>query len=338
MKYVYQHEFDKNYLVVQGENNIYNYCLGMLLHNDINGLLSMKINHVNNMPNYLYEITSKQSVRELYSVKKITYEELKRLLKGIVDLAKELQRYLLDINCVIFEPEHIYIDMDTMEPAFIYYTENDIPYQDSIRQLCRFFLEIIDHNNKELVEYAYNVYCKSMEENISFDSFVNEEQHVENYIDEREREYVAESCIVEEKSFIDKIMDFVRGMISDKPQIENEEFDEVYDEYETSLLTIEENTARLISVDDGMVFEINKTPYIVGKSSSQADGVILSDSVSRIHAKIFEDNCRRYIEDMNSKNGTYVNGVRISPYEKTELCSGDKLRFSASEYIYQEQR
>ncbi len=337
MEFEYKHEFDKNYIVIKGEDNVYNYCLGMLIHNDINGLLPLKVNHVNNRPDYLYEITSKQSVRELYSVKKITYEELKMLLKSIVELAKELQRYLLDIDCVVFKPEHIYIDKDTMETAFIYYPDNDISYQEGIRQLCRYFLEIIDHNNKILVEYSYNVYCKSMEENINFESFIYENYSEGDYEEERKTEYVAETCIVEEKTFIDKIMDFVRGIISEKADKTDEDDYDMSEEYETELLISENIDARLIGTDDGMVLEINKMPFLIGKSDIHADGVILSDSVSRVHAKIYEINGKSFIEDMNSKNGTYVNGARISPNEKIELCSGDKIRFAASEYVYQQQ-
>ncbi|WP_029523660.1 FHA domain-containing protein [Persephonella sp. KM09-Lau-8] len=51
-------------------------------------------------------------------------------------------------------------------------------------------------------------------------------------------------------------------------------------------------------------------------------------TVSRKHAKISFENEEWFIEDLNSTNGTYVNGEKIK--EKRKIKTGDKINLSMS--------
>jgi len=48
--------------------------------------------------------------------------------------------------------------------------------------------------------------------------------------------------------------------------------------------------------------------------------------VSRNHARITADNRRYHLTDLNSANGTYVNGERLAPHAPRLLRHGDKIR------------
>ena len=37
---------------------------------------------------------------------------------------------------------------------------------------------------------------------------------------------------------------------------------------------------------------------------------------------------------MNSKNGTFLNGIRTEPYEKVKIEIGDKIGIATYEYIF----
>jgi hypothetical protein len=52
--------------------------------------------------------------------------------------------------------------------------------------------------------------------------------------------------------------------------------------------------------------------------------------VSRIHARIFCLDNEWRIRDMGSRNGTFVNGVRLDPNVDVSIRNGDELRFSRS--------
>jgi hypothetical protein len=55
--------------------------------------------------------------------------------------------------------------------------------------------------------------------------------------------------------------------------------------------------------------------------------VVLSDDtfVSQVHARVFERDGRTWVEDLGSRNGTFVNGKRIDA--PTRLRRGDQVQF-----------
>lgn len=75
-----------------------------------------------------------------------------------------------------------------------------------------------------------------------------------------------------------------------------------------------------------MEFELGERPITLGRSPD-ADIVILDEKASRLHCGIRLWDGDFYIKDLKSKNGTYVNGVRI---EMTKLNPGDQIRIGSS--------
>lgn len=73
---------------------------------------------------------------------------------------------------------------------------------------------------------------------------------------------------------------------------------------------------------------------IVGKNPRAADIVISDSTVSRIHAGISLKNCEYSVVDLNSRNGTFVNGEKITPDTPHKLVSGDIVSFASAEYIF----
>lgn len=70
---------------------------------------------------------------------------------------------------------------------------------------------------------------------------------------------------------------------------------------------------------------INVLPCTMGRESGRSDFVIPESAVSRVHAKLYNDNGRLYIEDLAEHNGTYVNGNKIAPLGKAKLVEGDVI-------------
>jgi ABC-type multidrug transport system ATPase subunit/pSer/pThr/pTyr-binding forkhead associated (FHA) protein len=66
----------------------------------------------------------------------------------------------------------------------------------------------------------------------------------------------------------------------------------------------------------------------VGKTDT--DIVYNVADVSRMHAQIVYDGNRVYMQDCNSTNGTYINGVKISSGQLIEIKAEDEISFSQS--------
>ena len=58
------------------------------------------------------------------------------------------------------------------------------------------------------------------------------------------------------------------------------------------------------------------------------------DTVSQMHARILREGDSYYIEDLNSTNGTYVNGQPLSYTEKRKLKPMDFIHFADVSYMF----
>ena len=87
-----------------------------------------------------------------------------------------------------------------------------------------------------------------------------------------------------------------------------------------------EETEGLYSEAGQLLLRIDRQTIILGKKKEEADYVIEDASVSRMHARITRDKEGIYLEDLNSTNGTFKNGLRLQPYEKRRLEKEDEIR------------
>lgn len=72
----------------------------------------------------------------------------------------------------------------------------------------------------------------------------------------------------------------------------------------------------------GEMFKINRGEVVIGRGR-RADVRLIDEGVSRLHAKIRVDGDRLFVDDLGSRNGTYVNGNQI---KQQVLADGDKIQ------------
>lgn len=87
-----------------------------------------------------------------------------------------------------------------------------------------------------------------------------------------------------------------------------------------------ERVHRLLGRDGRLLTTLEKPVFVIGKKREEADLVLDDASVSRIHARIIREKGEAYLEDLNSTNGTFKNGLRMQPYEKRKLDEGDEIK------------
>lgn len=94
--------------------------------------------------------------------------------------------------------------------------------------------------------------------------------------------------------------------------------------------------ASLVSHEPGELASIylREDITVIGKLENACDAVIDLPTVSRIHAKIRKRDNEYYLTDLNSRNGTSVNGRLLRPDEDYKLENEDEVDFAQARYIF----
>jgi diguanylate cyclase (GGDEF)-like protein len=80
---------------------------------------------------------------------------------------------------------------------------------------------------------------------------------------------------------------------------------------------------RLDGVEAGRIWRLGKTPCVVGRNT-QSQLMLDDGGVSRQHARISWNGKTHVLEDLDSRNGTFVRGSRQT---RVELSDGDLIQF-----------
>lgn len=86
--------------------------------------------------------------------------------------------------------------------------------------------------------------------------------------------------------------------------------------------------ACLIRSDTKETYELRGKEILIGKSKEKAKVLIQEPAVSRVHALLTKKESGYYLQDMNSKNGTFVNGDRIPVHKEVLLKECDEIHFA----------
>ena len=83
-------------------------------------------------------------------------------------------------------------------------------------------------------------------------------------------------------------------------------------------------------------YRLEPLPMIAGKLRNRVQLLLPDASVIRIHARLVEKEGRVALMDLNSANGTYINGIRLEQNESMVLEKGDEIRFGDMIFQYEE--
>ncbi|MBQ1801772.1 MAG: FHA domain-containing protein [Lachnobacterium sp.] len=84
-------------------------------------------------------------------------------------------------------------------------------------------------------------------------------------------------------------------------------------------------------IDDIKDFYVEKKSVIIGNSPN-ADVFIKKNTVSKMHCQITRDEAEYFVEDLNSKNGTLINGEPLEYQKKYRLKRNDVLLIANVKY------
>lgn len=337
------------------EEKRYQYCI--LSRGGMKGLLPCSLRYINGLAYLYYDISSRQSMAKCYETKSIDRVWLKDFAWGMKRVRMELERFLLDYSNLVWNPEQVFQELEGNFFSFMY-----IPYYEgecSFGSFVEFLVEHIDYNDEQLVECVYHIYEQYEKggevylQSQLFEDLGKLDEPASKSEQKTEADNVSgvETEEVPEEEQNDHTAEQRKGILGifDSRRKKNREQRETYkqsqhqamngcavaeetnydgEEYgQTVYMEIEEGRERGLYYPDGrLLINLGRAVMTVGKKKEEADVVLEDSSISRIHARIIKEKELYYLEDLNSTNGTFKNGLRLQPYEKRCLEEGDDIR------------
>lgn len=90
----------------------------------------------------------------------------------------------------------------------------------------------------------------------------------------------------------------------------------------------------LTEEDGDRQFLLQDLPVTVGKLKGKVTVMLSDSSVSRMHARFEDAGEGICVQDLNSRNGTLVNGRKLAPNESVQLAQGDLIQFGRECFRY----
>lgn len=136
------------------EDKRYQYCI--LSRGGMKGILDCSLRYINGLAYLYYDISSKQNISQYYKSKSIGRKWILDFMWSFYRVRQELERFLLDVNNILWYPEQIFQDIENNVFSFLY-----VPYyegENGFRNLLEFLVEHIDYEDEALVDCVYNLY------------------------------------------------------------------------------------------------------------------------------------------------------------------------------------
>ena len=361
MKIEYIRNMQFGYMQIDTDKPLSRMDEEMLSHNRIEGLLAIRWQQENDRYLLRYDITGKQALDVILEKESIEEEMLRNLLAGIFMVIKQMEKYLLSQSGILLQPETIFIDMKTEQIYFCYYPNEEEQLQKRFRQFMEYILAKTNHKNPIAVELAYGIYEESLKEEFVLSDItkklekksetVYQAQEIlqENSIEKETKDIVIEENLNNKRKwniFLEKWKVKCGAWINRKlKRREKQETQIVFEPEEeiqkTGLHTIflgewKEEIEGILKYEGTHFlsdFSIEKTPFLIGNDEC-CDGVIQLQTISRQHAKIYKIDDVYFIEDLNSTNGTMVEGGILNYKTKVSLKKNTIICFANEPYRF----
>ncbi|MEH7384199.1 DUF6382 domain-containing protein [Bacillus sp. JJ1521] len=79
---------------------------------------------------------------------------------------------------------------------------------------------------------------------------------------------------------------------------------------------------------------VTKRVFKIGRDPGVTDYTSKNKVVGRVHAELITDNGEYFIVDKESRNGSFVNGVKLIPKNKVKIKHEDKIKLANEEFVF----
>ena len=335
----------------------------LIFRREYQGILPVEKSYINGGGQYWYNISGRQALDAYCRVNTISEEFFEQLILRICSQLELLEWNLISSNCLVLDPEMIFINHNGEEISFVLYPNGSVDLWEELQQLMEYLLTRLNHSDKEGVQNIYRIYELILEKGLNvaeLKKIILESKEKNKPKEEMESFLKTELTHVSEKVEIPEETDGLWEIESKlktvweqlktswfkkenkeeipevvRPEDEIEEIQPMICPTVCMASTLGETQGLLIyeGIGDYPDFQLEEDVCMIGKNP-KVRLCIHKDTISQFHAKIDYLDHTYYIEDCNSTNGTYVNDEIINYKEKKALSPGDVIRFADVKYRF----
>lgn len=308
---------------------------------------------------YKYEITGKKSLTLTFERVPMNAEQVRKVLLGIIDVLQKAEEYLLSEEHFILKPEYIFLTIPEYEVSLCFYPEYRALFGKKMGELFEMLLNRVDYREEEAIALVYALYMQIQEPDMTMERLKeklkeqdgighrgnvaaveqrrgNKEAYVQKEREMSLRNKEREESEKKKKTFFwDRRKREVEKKSEPVPACVMEEAPE-WGMQHTRVISVRKDAScpTLVSESGDNTIEITKFPFYIGSYPGYVDGVIQRDTVSRFHAKLLQKDGEVLLADLNSTNGTKINGKTVNVQESVRVSSGDCISFAEEDFYY----
>ena len=162
------------------------YQMKMLKANSPEGFLHVGGRGVNGSSYYDYDVSGKVSMQAMYARAKLKAEDIRHFMEQLGNVLKEAERYLLDIHCILMDPEYIFYEEGRY--YFCYYPLAKQDIWEKFHILTEYMVKVADYQEEECVRLK----IPDIRKETMIDELLEERREKTSYYDTREHDWISE--------------------------------------------------------------------------------------------------------------------------------------------------
>ena len=352
-----------------GLKNKYAFEIGMIENNKIGNFLKPVVKRTDGGVEICYDISSLQPLSRIVKVRSIKVDEIRNFIIEIISAIRSLEEFLLEASSITLNPEFIFSDLDFKNFKFIYMPSSDGNIEE-LNSLLEYILNNMDKDDRDGWKMVYDMLQESRKKDFviyDLERIIDDVKYIEDKIEIQRVKVLPEKVNVdpiEEKENKKKRFNIFGSIFKSNKTKNNEDdgeseyFEKLFEGYEPkgSELCLNEEK-KIFHVDEPqsntvLLNEIKKPdkgrwlrdlngrddicisylPFIIGKQERICDFVLDVEGVSRMHLQFFEQNGDLLAKDLNSRNGTRINGKQLENEENMQLYNGDEINICGRKF------
>lgn len=282
----------------------------MLLNNRITGFLPLQIQYIDERCIYSYSMKGLIPFEELLQDEKADFNLTKKIFDDLLAIMREGQNHFLEEEHFVLEPPYMYWNRRKRQLLICYYPGYTKPLDNQMVLFSQFLLKKIEHSDKICVSFLYGLYDLIEREGFTDTGIA---AYLRKFREKGQASMRGERAKETERTHTG------RKNMHDNPPEKRKRRDT-----EEQLMNL-----HILSKKEGFPewIKISQDSFSIGRGIENDLNIPIA-YISCFHARIDKKQSQFYITDLESTNGTYLNGKKLIGNRPVLCRENDVISFA----------